>query len=94
MEGITLLLSGSILFCLFISYAKPTDEKLNVIAVSLTAIINTIIWHVIGYLKDNGNIVTWITITIPVTCAISFIVAAVTSYMFQKIRLRNIKKKR
>jgi hypothetical protein len=49
MEGITLLLSGSILFCLFISYAKPTDEKLNVIAVSLTAIINTIIWHVIGY---------------------------------------------
>lgn len=94
MEGITILLSGSIILCLFISYAKPTDEKLNVIAVSLTAIINSIIWHIIGYLKDNGNIITWITITIPVTCVISFILATVTSFMFQRISLRNIKKKR
>lgn len=75
MIGFISLIASSIILFVLLNYLKPKNCGLNFIAIIGTTIISPILWHVIGYIVEGVDILTWIIISFPVSSAISFVIA-------------------
>lgn len=81
--SIVTLFGGSIGFCALESLRSRNRDTINLRAVVVTTLCWPILWHLIGFAAEGQKIMMWILLSLPISAAITFVTAYLTSLVLQ-----------
>ena len=81
--GFIVFILSNILFCIVISAkTKKLSQKIDFMAVFLSAIASTVLFHIIAVIEDIKSS-QWIMISIPIAFTFGLLISGLTSIILQ-----------